>query len=211
MKSMHEGATRVKEAHAQRLQQEFENIYFKDGELMDDFSLRITTLAENLCGLGETVNNTRIVKKILRVLPKHYSQITVSIETLLDVNMLAVEDLVGCLRAGEDRIDVDAITEKSERLMLSEDEWLSKYRHWLMPESSSGGGGERQGGFTPVKSKNAEHGEKKEPVFKLTSEGTPRRKGRCRNCGIYGHWKQDCKRPKKERREEAHHVQADQE
>ena len=36
---------------------------------------------------------------------------------------------------------------------------------------------------------------------KLTSEGTPRRKGRCRNCGIYGHWAQDCKRPKKEKKE----------
>lgn len=29
--------------------------------------------------------------------------------------------------------------------------------------------------------------------------GTPRRKGRCRNCGIYGHWAEDCKRPKKEK------------
>ena len=39
-------------------------------------------------------------------------------------------------------------------------------------------------------------------TVKLTSEGTPRRKGRCRNCGIYGHWAEDCKRPKKERKQE---------
>ncbi|CAD6236912.1 unnamed protein product [Miscanthus lutarioriparius] len=39
--------------------------------------------------------------------------------------------------------------------------------------------------------------------------GTPRRKGRCRNCGIYGHWAEDCKKPKKDRKEEAHNVQAD--
>ena len=37
---------------------------------------------------------------------------------------------------------------------------------------------------------------------KLTSQGTPRRKGRCRNCGIYGHWPQDCKRPKREKGKE---------
>jgi len=47
---------------------------------------------------------------------------------------------------------------------------------------------------------------------KYTSEGTPRRKGRCRNCGIYCHWKEDCKRPqRKERKEEANVAQADHE
>jgi len=36
----------------------------------------------------------------------------------------------------------------------------------------------------------------------LTSEGTPRCKGRCRNYGIYGHWEQDCKRPKKDKKKD---------
>jgi hypothetical protein len=39
-------------------------------------------------------------------------------------------------------------------------------------------------------------------AVKLTSEGTPQRKGRCRNCGIYGHLAEDCKRPKKEKKNE---------
>lgn len=129
---------------------------------------------------------------------------------LLDVKTLSIEDLVGRLKVAEDRFEVDSITERIGCLMLSEEEWLSKYRHRLIPESSSSGGGEKQGRYNPAKQKGGGRGEKKEPVLKLTSEGTPRRKGRCRNCGIYGHWKQDCKRPpKKERKEEAHHVQAD--
>jgi hypothetical protein len=43
---------------------------------------------------------------------------------------------------------------------------------------------------------------------KLTSEGTPRRKGRCRNCNIYGHWEQDCKRPKREKKKDARQAEA---
>jgi predicted ATP-dependent serine protease len=44
---------------------------------------------------------------------------------------------------------------------------------------------------------------------KLTSEGTPRQKGRCRNCGIYGHWAEDCKRPKKgEKKKEVKQAEA---
>ena len=35
----------------------------------------------------------------------------------------------------------------------------------------------------------------------MTSQGTPRRKGRCRNCGIYGHWAEDCKRPKRDKKD----------
>jgi hypothetical protein len=209
VKSMRQGADRVKESNAQKLLQEFENIQFKNGELIGEFGLRINSPAEKLRGLGEVVGEVRVVKKILSVLPKQYNQIAVSIETLLDINTLTVEELVGRLRAAEDRLDVDTIVEKTEKLFLSEDQWLAKYRHRLAPEgSSSRTGGDRQGGFSPAKTKNTSHGDK-EPVVKLTSEGTPRRKGRCRNCGIYGHWKQDCKRPRKERREEAHHVRAD--
>jgi hypothetical protein len=45
-------------------------------------------------------------------------------------------------------------------------------------------------------------------TVKLTSEGTLRRKGRCRNCGIYGHWAEDCKRPKKEKKKDPAQVEA---
>jgi hypothetical protein len=43
---------------------------------------------------------------------------------------------------------------------------------------------------------------------KLTLEGTPRCKGRCRNCGIYGHWAEDCKRPKKDKKKDVKQPEA---
>ena len=84
-------------------------------------------------------------------------------------------------------------------------------RHRLLPESSASGGGDKKGGKPRGGGGGGrgDRGDKKEPVVKLTSEGTPRRKGRCRNCGLYGNWKEDCKKPKRERKEEAHHAQAD--
>jgi hypothetical protein len=121
VKSMRQGADRVKKSHGQKLLQEFENIQFKNGELIDEFGLRINSLAEKLRGLGEVVGETRVVKKILRVLPKQYNQIAVSIETLLNINTLTVEELVGRLRAAEDCLDVDTVAEKTEKLYLSED------------------------------------------------------------------------------------------
>ena len=44
----------------------------------------------------------------------------------------------------------------------------------------------------------------------MTSMGTPWRKGRCSKCGIWGHYKKECKsKQKEERQEAAHHVNGD--
>jgi hypothetical protein len=136
----------VKTANAQRLMMEFDNITFKEGEMVDEFGMRIESLAKSLQALGENLTDARVVKKMLRVLPKRFSQIATLIKTLLDVNTMSVEDLVSRLKPSEDRIVVEEITEQMRRLMLTEEEWLSKYRHHLQGESSSMSGGDRAGG-----------------------------------------------------------------
>jgi hypothetical protein len=73
LKSMRIGADHVKEANAQRLQKEFENISFKDDETVDDFVMRINALVTDLHTLGENVKDSRVVKKMLLVLPQCYS------------------------------------------------------------------------------------------------------------------------------------------
>jgi hypothetical protein len=209
VRSLRIGSDRVKAVNVQRLMIEFKNSTSKEGELVDEFGMRIESLAENLHTLGESITDVCMVKKMLRVLPKKFSQIAASIETLLDINSLTVEDLVSRLKPSGDRATMDSVTDQVGRLMLTEEEWLSNYRHRLNSKSSSLGGGDKSGSYNFGKQKEAIQGDKKDPVVKLTSEGTPCRKGRCRNCGIYGHWKQDCKRPRKDHEEEAHHVQAD--
>jgi hypothetical protein len=54
-------------------------------------------------------------------------------------------------------------------------------------------------------------GEARDTGVKLTSMGTPRRKGKCRKCGIYGHFAKECKTKVQnaERQEAAHHATAD--
>jgi hypothetical protein len=81
IKSMRLGAERVKEVNAQKLLAEFESISFKSGETIDDFAVRIAKLATDLKGLGEeSVTDTRVVKKFLRVVPPRYNQVAVTME-----------------------------------------------------------------------------------------------------------------------------------
>jgi hypothetical protein len=106
------------------------------------------------------------------------------------------------------------------RLMMAEEDWLEKHKHRFLQgpkgnSGSSGGGGygggrgghAGRGGHHKGKAAARTDGGGQEEV-KLTSEGTPRRKGRCRNCNIYGHWEQDCKRPKREKKKKAKQQEA---
>jgi hypothetical protein len=73
VRTMHVSADRIKEVNAQKLLKDFENIVFKEGESIDDFGMRITNLASNLKTLGETIEDERVVKKFLRVIPARFN------------------------------------------------------------------------------------------------------------------------------------------
>jgi hypothetical protein len=84
VKLMRLGVDRVKEVNAQKFLQEFENIKFKDGESVEDFGMRITNLVGNLRALGEIVEDVRVVKKFLCVVPARFTQVVVTIEMFCD-------------------------------------------------------------------------------------------------------------------------------
>ena len=83
----------------------------------------------------------------------------------------------------------------------------------LDTSSSSGGKG---GGRHIKKGRSGARGggggsEARDSGVKLTSMDTPRWKGKCRKCGIYGHFAKECKTKelKEEWQEAAHHANAD--
>jgi hypothetical protein len=95
VRSMRIGDDRVKAASVQRLLKEYENVGFRDGESVSDFALRISDLVASLREMGETLEDHRVVKKILRVVPKRLKQVAVAIEMLTDLNTTTIEELVG--------------------------------------------------------------------------------------------------------------------
>ena len=118
-----------------------------------------------------------------------------SIETLLDLDTLSVEELIGRLNAADERYEQDAPEAKhAGKLLLSEEEWFARMNLRDGGASSSHAG--RVGGS--------------KPRGRRRGKGNPRAQGRsedrdkCRYCGIAGHWARDCD---KKQREEAYLVQ----
>ena len=66
----------------------------------------------------------------------------VSIEMFVDLKKLSVDDLVGRLRAAEERFDdnVEQITDKAGRLLLVEEDWLEKHKHRFHSGNKQSGG-----------------------------------------------------------------------
>jgi hypothetical protein len=121
----YQGGDRVRDSRLRRLRTEFESVAFKVGERIADFAMRISNLVATLRSLGDIVDEEKIVRKFLSVVPTKFVQIAFSMETLLDPATLTVEEVTGHLRAIEDRLDGEHVTAGGQ-LLLTEEQWEAK-------------------------------------------------------------------------------------
>ncbi|XP_066323065.1 uncharacterized protein [Miscanthus floridulus] len=69
-----------------------ETLEFKDGESVEDFFLRLQTLFSKLRSHGVTIDEEEAVSEYLHYVPANYIQIALSIETMLDLSTLTIEN-----------------------------------------------------------------------------------------------------------------------
>jgi hypothetical protein len=74
----------------------------RDGEPIEDFALRLTGIVQRPATLGDPEPNEKVVAKYLRVVRPRYKQLVISIETLLDISQLSIEEVTGRLKAADD-------------------------------------------------------------------------------------------------------------
>jgi hypothetical protein len=145
------GANRVKEANAYRLWQEFAEWKFKAGEGVEDFTFRITALVNQLRILGDDITNKEVLKKMLHSVSEKLEQVAISMETLLDLNSLSIEEATSHLLAVEQRRKKGAVpaADVEGRLLMTDEEWTTrmniKEKGGSSGSGASGGGGDRHG------------------------------------------------------------------
>ena len=124
IRARHVGAERVKEARLQTLMAEFDRLKMKDDETIDLFAGKLAEISSKSASLGETIEESKLVKKFLKSLPrKKYIHMVASLEQVLDLNITSFEDIVGRLKAYEERIaeeEEDDTHEDKEKLMYGD-------------------------------------------------------------------------------------------
>jgi hypothetical protein len=128
----------VRMSTAQNLHCEYEQINFKDGESVEDFALRLSNIVQRLAILGDAEPEEKVVAKYLRVTRPRYKQLVVSVEQLLDITELSIEEITGRLKAGEEDGDLGS----KALLNHIEDELVDRVisRLQLFGNGASGGG-----------------------------------------------------------------------
>jgi hypothetical protein len=141
IKTMRVSVDRVHEARRQRLRKDFDALTFQSGETVEDFSLRVSSVVTELQSLGDTTSKLNGMQTILRVMPSRYAQMACSIETLLDLKELSIDELSGRLAASEGRGEPE--TDVNGRLLLTEKEWLARSSGRQPGSGGSGSGGKQ--------------------------------------------------------------------
>jgi hypothetical protein len=90
------GSDCARKTTLQALHKEWKNLTFKPGEDVDDFALRLNTLQQKMVQFGDdTYGEERAVEKLFWCIPEKYKQIARSIESLLDLSTMSIEEAIG--------------------------------------------------------------------------------------------------------------------
>lgn len=102
------GAERVKEARLQTLMAEFDRLKMKDEDTIDMFAGKLSEISSKSASLGEILDEPKLVKKFFKSLLRNmYIHIVASLEQVLDLNTTSFEDIVGRLKAYEERVSAE--------------------------------------------------------------------------------------------------------
>ena len=97
LKTAHEGTSKVKSSRLQLLTTKFENLKMMEDENIQDYHLNILDIANFFDSLGEKISDEKLVRKILRSLPKRFDMKVTTIEEALDICSMKVDELIGSL------------------------------------------------------------------------------------------------------------------
>nr|XP_020195093.1 uncharacterized protein LOC109780913 [Aegilops tauschii subsp. strangulata] len=201
VKTLRMGVEHVCESRAQVLRRDFENL-LQGGR--DSGGLRASPHRPDQRSSGTWRQRRRDQggEEVSAVVPPRYAQVAISIETLVDLKTLTIEEVASRFLAIEERLDPDT-GGSGGKLLLTEEEWHERERRRQSGGGSSSGGS--KGGKGKPKPKPPTGAGGGQP-----HGGAPKRKGNCRKCGKWGHWARECYgKPKQERREEANVAQVE--
>ena len=91
----------MKDSKLQRFTASFEEIKIEDDESFNEFYAKLKDIVNSAFNLGETIPEPKIVRKVLRFLPKRFHAKITAIKESKDIDKIPLTELVGNLQTYE--------------------------------------------------------------------------------------------------------------
>ena len=101
LQTTYEGTKAIKDSKLQRLTTSLEEIKMEENESFDKFHAKLKDIVNSAFNLGETIPKPKIVRKVLRSLPKRFHAKITAIEESKDIDKIPLTELVGNLQTYE--------------------------------------------------------------------------------------------------------------
>ncbi|KAJ9542210.1 LOW QUALITY PROTEIN: hypothetical protein OSB04_028716 [Centaurea solstitialis] len=197
LKVRHVGVTSVQKARLQTLKTEFEMLHMKENESIDSFTTKLTGIINKAASLGQTYEDSTLVRKLLNAVPDRFLQIVTSIEQYSDLDTMSLDEAIGRLKTFEERLKYkkERVVDTQEGLMFT------RHEHRGQPYRGRGRGrfnqsrGRGHSRYTPGR-KNwepSQNSSRRETINNNTKKFThDKSKVQCFKCKKYGHFASKC-------------------
>jgi hypothetical protein len=119
LKSIYEGDPKVKKVKLQLHREEFENLKMNEKEYIPTYLLTVDEVVNSIRGLGEELDESLVVQKVLRSLLLKYDAKVSVIEETRDLTKMTMDELHGYLIAYEMRIGIESDQPNNEGVFKS--------------------------------------------------------------------------------------------
>ncbi|XP_059076871.1 uncharacterized protein LOC131876101 [Cryptomeria japonica] len=171
LKSIYEGDEKVREDKLQSLRMKFESLKMKEDEDIATYFLHVDEIVNAIIALGEEVEDTPLVRKLLRTLTMKFDPKISAIEEMKDLKTLTKDELFGILTAYEMRRE-DKPSQKEVSFKASK---KGKNKN-----------------HTPKESTSSESDEVEAYFMRKFKKGKGKFPFKCFNCGKVGHYASKC-------------------
>ena len=119
LETTYEGTKAVKTVKLQKLTSSFEEIRMEENETFDKFYAKLMDIVNFAFNLGESIAESKIVRKILRSLPERFHAKITTIEEAKDIDQIPLTELIGNLETYEMGLGLIGKGGKSRNLSLT--------------------------------------------------------------------------------------------
>ena len=114
----YEGTKAIKTMKLQRLTSHFEEIRMEEDETFDKFYAKLKDIVNFAFNLGESIAESKIVRKILMSLLERFHAKITAIEEVKDIDQIPLTELVGNFQTYEMRLGLMGKVERVETWLL---------------------------------------------------------------------------------------------